>query len=169
MVTFWLVETLLFVGYPAMLPLGTMKVQTLLPGLLWICLVSMFVYNIPILNIISANIFLPLGKRIGMVQISTSFILSSRSWDISNRLTGGTFVIPVVEHRLEREKAQWVHHKRSTRQPIAPWSDEVPRSYLSLSIHLKFVRQTLCLIVSTVSVFCSSPHLGRVHSFCANK
>ena len=30
------------------------------------------------------------------------------------------FVTPVVEHWLEREIAQWVHHERSIRRPIAP-------------------------------------------------
>ena len=31
-----------------------------------------------------------------------------------------TFVTPVVEHWLEREIAQWVHHEGLIRQPIAP-------------------------------------------------
>ena len=30
------------------------------------------------------------------------------------------FVKPVVEHWLEREIAQWVHHEGSIQQPIAP-------------------------------------------------
>ena len=30
------------------------------------------------------------------------------------------FVTPVVEHWLERELAQWVHHEGSTRRYIAP-------------------------------------------------
>ena len=30
------------------------------------------------------------------------------------------FVKPVVEHWLEREIAQWVHHEGSFRRPIAP-------------------------------------------------
>ena len=30
------------------------------------------------------------------------------------------FVTPVVEHWLEQEIAQWVHHEGSIRQPIAP-------------------------------------------------
>ena len=29
------------------------------------------------------------------------------------------FVTPFMEHRLEREIAQWVHHEGSTRRPIA--------------------------------------------------
>ena len=33
------------------------------------------------------------------------------------------FVTPVVEHRLERQIAQWVHsHEESIRRPIAPWA-----------------------------------------------
>ena len=31
-----------------------------------------------------------------------------------------TFVIPVVDHWLERQIAQWVHHEGSIRRPIAP-------------------------------------------------
>ena len=30
------------------------------------------------------------------------------------------FVTPVVEHWLEPEIAQWVHHEGSIQQPIAP-------------------------------------------------
>ena len=30
------------------------------------------------------------------------------------------FVTPVVEHWLEQEIAQWVHHEGSIRRPIAP-------------------------------------------------
>ena len=30
------------------------------------------------------------------------------------------FVTPVVEHWLEQEIVQWVHHEGSIRQPIAP-------------------------------------------------
>ena len=30
------------------------------------------------------------------------------------------FVTPVMEHWLEREIAQWVHHEESIRQPIPP-------------------------------------------------
>ena len=31
------------------------------------------------------------------------------------------FVTPVVDHWLEREIAQWVHHEGSIQQLIAPW------------------------------------------------
>ena len=50
-------------------------------------------YNISNWNIswsivnISANVFFPLGKMIGMVWLRTSFILPSRSWEIGSSLT----------------------------------------------------------------------------------
>ena len=33
------------------------------------------------------------------------------------------FVTPVVDHWLEREIAQWVHHEGSIRWPITPWAN----------------------------------------------
>ena len=63
-----------------MLALGAMKRQTLLPSLLWICLLSRLVYPTLTLNTILTNIFFPLGKMIGMMRSQTSFILSSQSW-----------------------------------------------------------------------------------------
>ena len=33
------------------------------------------------------------------------------------------FGTPVIEHWLEREIAQWVHHGGSIRRPIAPWAN----------------------------------------------
>ena len=41
------------------------------------------------------------------------------------------FVTPVVEHWLEWEIAQWVHHEGSIRQPIAPWANT-----LTTELHL---------------------------------
>ena len=39
----------------------------------------------------------------------------------TDRITHNTaFVTPVVEHWLEREIAQWVHHEGSIRRPITP-------------------------------------------------
>ena len=35
------------------------------------------------------------------------------------------FVIPVVDHWLEREIDQWVHHEGSIRRPIAPWANAI--------------------------------------------
>ena len=66
-----------------------MKRQALLPSLHWICLIPRLVYTIMILNIVSANIFFPLAKVIGMVWSRTSFILSSQSWEIGSPPTGG--------------------------------------------------------------------------------
>ena len=40
-----------------------------------------------------------------------------------------TFVTPVVEHWLERVL---VHHEGTIRRPIAPRTDGLPRSYISL-------------------------------------
>ena len=43
---------------------------------------------------------------------------------ISDRITHTTtFVTPVMQHWLEWEIAQWVHHERSNRRPIAPWAN----------------------------------------------
>ena len=39
--------------------------------------------------ILILNIFFPLGKMIGMVQLRTNFVLSSRSWEIGSPPTGG--------------------------------------------------------------------------------
>ena len=41
------------------------------------------------------------------------------------------FVTPVVEHWLEREIAQWVHHEVSIRRPITPWANT-----LTTELHL---------------------------------
>ena len=42
------------------------------------------------------------------------------------------FVTPTVEHWLEWKIAQWVHQEGSTQQPITPWADILPRSYIWL-------------------------------------
>ena len=41
------------------------------------------------------------------------------------------FVTPVVEHWLEREIAQWVHHEGSIRRSIVPWANA-----LTTELHL---------------------------------
>ena len=41
------------------------------------------------------------------------------------------FVTPVMEHWLEWEIAQWVHHEGSIRRPIAPWANA-----LTTELHL---------------------------------
>ena len=54
------------------------------------------------------------------------------------------YVTPVVEHWLEREIAQWVHHERSIRRPIAPSANALttelhlaPHTHLTHSYILK--------------------------------
>ena len=47
----------------------------------------------------------------------------------TDRITHTTaFVTPVVQDWLEREIAQWVHHKGSTRRPIAPCANVLTTS-----------------------------------------
>ena len=44
------------------------------------------------------------------------------------------FVIPVMEHLLEQEIAQWFHHEGSIWCPIASWADALPQRYMSAKI-----------------------------------
>ena len=46
------------------------------------------------------------------------FLISSKGSFICTH--NSSFVTPVVEHWLEREIAQWVHHEGSIQRPIAP-------------------------------------------------
>ena len=53
-----------------------------------------------------------------------------------------TFVTPVVEHLLEREIDQWVHHEGSLRRPSSPWADALttdlhlaPHTYIHTYMH----------------------------------
>ena len=49
----------------------------------------------------------------------------------TDRITHTTaFVTPVVEHWLEWEIAQWVHHEVSMWRLIAPRADALPQSYV---------------------------------------
>ena len=51
--------------------------------------------------------------------------------DHKDRISHSTaFVTPVVEHWLEREIAQWVHHEGSIQRPIALWVNVLPQSYI---------------------------------------
>ena len=60
----------------------------------------------------------------------------------TDRITHTTaFATPVVEHWLEREIAQWVHHEGSIRRPIAPWANALTME-LYLAPHLKRWHQT---------------------------
>ena len=51
-------------------------------------------------------------------------------------------ITPVVEHWLEREIAQWVHHEGSIRRPIAPWANA-----LTTELHLAPVQKENVLII----------------------
>ena len=53
------------------------------------------------------------------------------------------FVKPAVEHWLEQEISQWVHHEGTVRQPITPRADTLPLSYISV-----FYRQNSVLTPS---------------------
>ena len=53
------------------------------------------------------------------------------------------FDTPVVEHCLERELAQWVHHEVSIRRLIILWADALPRSYISLLIFKKKIYEEM--------------------------
>ena len=61
----------------------------------------------------------------------------------TDRITHTTaFVTPFVEHWLEREIAQWVHHEGSIRRPIAPcYQDQV-------------MSKTSCTSVVCLFLFC---------------
>ena len=78
------ITTLFFVWCPGILTLEVMKRQTLL----WSYFMPRLVYSVMILNIQLTIIFFPLGKMIEMVRLQTSFILSSRSWEIGSPPTG---------------------------------------------------------------------------------
>ena len=55
----------------------------------------------------------------------------------TDRITHTTaFVTPVVEHWLEREIAQWVHHEGSIRRPIVPSANALTTElHLAPSLH----------------------------------
>ena len=60
------------------------------------------------------------------------------------------FVTPVVEHWLERDIAQWVHHERSIRRPIAPWANA-----LTTELHLapSNWKTLFCLLIKNANMF----------------
>ena len=68
--------------------------------------------------------------------------------DPTDRITHTTtFVTPVVEHWLEREIAQWVHHEGSIPWPIAPWVNA-----LTTELHLlSQIKDPLPLIIGKSS------------------
>ena len=67
----------------------------------------------------------------------TTFSISSKGsfiCTIPNRITHTSLVTPVVEHRLEQQIAQWIHHEGSNKWPITPQVYALPQSYISLSV-----------------------------------
>ena len=64
------IKTLYFVGYPAILALGIMIIQTLLPNLHWSCFVPRLVYPILILNIkLTSILFFLMARLCGREQV----------------------------------------------------------------------------------------------------
>ena len=57
----------------------------------------------------------------GMMHKKELLLLIGKSSPCDSSIPHTTaFVTPVMEHWLEREIAQWVHHEGSIRRPIAP-------------------------------------------------
>ena len=58
-----------------------------------------------------------------------------------------TYTTPIMEHGLEREIAQWVHHEGSIRRPIAPTANT-----LTTELHLapSVAKALVCVILSAV-------------------
>ena len=62
----------------------------------------------------------------------------------TDRITHTTvFVIPVVEHWLQREIDQWVHHEGSFRRPIAPLHRKHQPRVLDVLLNVSCVQNTL--------------------------
>ena len=59
-----------------------------------------------------------------------------------DRITYTTaFVTPVVEHWLEGEISQWVHHEGSIRRTIASWANA-----LSTDLHLSAILERMAYV-----------------------
>ena len=82
-------KDIICVGYASIVVLEVKIRQTLLSSVHWICIMARLMYPILILNTILTNIFFPHDKIIGMVRSRTSFILSSRCWEVGSPPTGG--------------------------------------------------------------------------------
>ena len=68
------------------------------------------------------------------------------------------FVTPVVEHCMEREIAQWVHHEESIRRPIAPRVNA-----LTTELHLAPDKMVVTRIYYAVNIWqCTSSTNERV-------
>ena len=74
-----------------------------------------------------------------------------------------TFVRPVVEHRLERYIAEWVHHEGSIIQPITPGAElshgatsHSPERFLK--VNKRPCRQTVVVVVYIYFLSCTHTH-----------
>ena len=74
------------------------------------------------------------------------------------------FVIQVMEHWLERQIAQWVHHEELIRRPITPWVDSLPHSYISLPI-TECIPRTVCLNRTSKVIF-KKLTTHSIHLYC---
>ena len=74
----------------------------------------------------------PLHRLLFLINCKGSFISSIlRQYSTYH----SHFSSRVVEHWLEREITQWVHHERSIRWPITPWANA-----LTMELHLEHTR-----------------------------
>ena len=79
-------------------------------------------------------------------HMDCSFRLAAKVLLYTDRIIHTTaFVTPVVEHWLEWEIAQWVHHEGSIRRAIAPWSNALTTE-LHLAPNSKSTNNTLFII-----------------------
>ena len=76
-----------------------------------------------------------LKRTIQIVREETSCRHMGYSFQLAEKPITKAFVTPVVEHWLEREIAQWVHHMNDrSDDPSHHERTLLPRSYISLSI-----------------------------------
>ena len=78
------------------------------------------------------------------------------------------FVTPVVEHWLEREIAQWVHHEGSIRRPIAPLANALT-TVLHHAPDRERERKPVGLLLSISSkgsFICIIPQDNTYHGLC---
>ena len=76
-------------------------------------------------------------ERKPAVATTWATVFDKQQWIFYMHIQDSTypdFVIPVAEHWLEREIAQWVQHEGSIRRPIALWTNALSQSYISLPI-----------------------------------
>ena len=111
------------------------------------------------------NPLLPHGLLF-LIDSKGSFICT-----IPDRIAHTTaFVTPVVEHWLEREIAQWVHHEGSIRRPIAPWVNALTKELHLTPDWQTTILHSLVVITNThielsLNIQTESTLIGFIHSF----